>query len=276
MLKTIIATDLSGASLLAVDSVVACGGTIFGPVILLHVVDLDLYTAGGSVPGLLEFAEEQLAKEAARLRECGIDAKVRVEMGDTVEMIESAFAQEGADVVLLTNLGQGAITGRLFGSTAEKLASRGAVPVLIERVVVEGDAGVCCRTGLSPLTGRVLAAVGLDDASDHLARVAASLPGVKALRLLHVSPAEEGVADAESALEELLDAASLPFAVETAVVVGEPAETIIEDAELWGASLVVIASCAHGPAHRLVWGSVARTVAREATTSVFIVPHETV
>jgi nucleotide-binding universal stress UspA family protein len=276
MLSTIIATDLSDASLFAVDSVVASGRDVFGPVTLLHVVDLDLYTAGGSVPGLLEFAEEQLAKEEARLRDCGIEAKVKVVLGDAVETIERVFAEAHADIVMLTSLGKGAAMGRVFGSTAEKLASRGAIPVLIERVILDRVGTACCRAGTSPVTGRILAAVGLDDASEHLARFVASLPGVQALRLVHVAPTEDDTPGADRALAELVAAIASSVALEATVVVGDPADAICAEAGRWDASLIAIASCAHGPTHRLVWGSVARSVAREAQMSVLIVPHPVV
>jgi hypothetical protein len=45
MLNAIIATDLSEASLAALDSVCGCESGVFDKVTLLHVIDLDLYTA---------------------------------------------------------------------------------------------------------------------------------------------------------------------------------------------------------------------------------------
>ena len=58
-MKVLVATDLSEAGLRSVEGLCACGAAGFGRVTLLHVVDLDLYTAGGSVPGITEWANDR-------------------------------------------------------------------------------------------------------------------------------------------------------------------------------------------------------------------------
>ena len=71
-MKSLIATDLSAAGLLSLDSICSAAG-LFESVVLLHVVDLDLYTAGGSVPQILEFASGEARRSSAvRLAGCGL------------------------------------------------------------------------------------------------------------------------------------------------------------------------------------------------------------
>jgi nucleotide-binding universal stress UspA family protein len=133
-MRALIATDLSEASLAAVDAVTSCNPVDFSGIVLVHAVDLDLYTAGGTVPAVLELAEESLGSIAEDLRTAGFEVSVRAEVGPAVEVIERVAAEENADLVVMSNLGKGAVTGRLLGSTAERLATAGKLPVLIERV----------------------------------------------------------------------------------------------------------------------------------------------
>ncbi len=145
-MKFLAAVDLSEASLLSLDALRAFAGDAGGDVTLLHVVDLDLYTAGGAVPGIMEFAKERLQEESERLAGCGLRVSaIRVEQGDSAQTIRRVATEEKVDLVVMTNLGKGARTGRVFGSVAERVASQGTVPVLVERVDLEDSDGGTCR-----------------------------------------------------------------------------------------------------------------------------------
>lgn len=63
--------------------------------------------------------------------------------------------------------------------------------------------------------------------------------------------------------------------VSTDVVEGFPKKAIVEEAERWGADLIVVGSHGYGPAGRFVLGSVSHAVAMHAPCSVEIVrkPH---
>jgi nucleotide-binding universal stress UspA family protein len=103
-MNVLIATDLSEASLAALDSVCACKHGIFDKATLLHVIDLDLYTAGGSIPQITEYANNVLPLWAERLTSCGIETMVRVEQGPAAETIEDVALESGADLVVMTSL----------------------------------------------------------------------------------------------------------------------------------------------------------------------------
>lgn len=60
--------------------------------------------------------------------------------------------------------------------------------------------------------------------------------------------------------------------VETAIVEDEPPkQAIVEEAERWGADLILLGSHGHGPIRRFLLGSVAHAVALHAPCSVEIV-----
>lgn len=81
--------------------------------------------------------------------------------------------------------------------------------------------------------------------------------------------------DAKSALNkaaEMLKAGETRgFAVTTTLVKGHPRQAILEEAEAWGADLIVVGSHGYRGLTRLLLGSVAQAVAAHARCSVEIV-----
>lgn len=269
-MRVVVATDLSEASVLVVEGLFACEIGLFERVVLLHVVDLDLYTAGGSVPGILDWARGRLAEEEARLRATGLDVESRVEQGPAVETIESVAAEVGADLVMVTNLGKGAAAGRLFGSTAEQIAVHGQVPVLVDRIVLRDQAWY--RQGQGNPFARVLVGVGPDEALPGALRTLLSLLRVEAVRVVHVLKEAH---DREAELERLAHAvteAGIELRAEVDVLVGDPAERLLDEARGWEAGLIAVSPCRHGLAHRALFGSVARGVASGADRPVLFLP----
>jgi|GEM_PF-2044123 len=271
MLNALLATDLSEASGLAASAICEAGAGVFARVTLAHVVDLDPYTAGGSIPGIMDFAEKRLAEEAERLRECGIAADTVVTQGEAVETLERVAAECDADLIVATSLGQGALLGRALGSTVERLASRGGLPVLVERICVS-ESGTCTLAADETAFSRILVAAGLDDATPALLESVAGLPDVRKVRVVHVASADAETHGAEADLEAMVRDAGLAEDTDIAVVFGDPGDELIQEAEAWDATLIAIASCRHSVLHRMMWGSVARKVAREAGCSVLLVP----
>jgi nucleotide-binding universal stress UspA family protein len=62
--------------------------------------------------------------------------------------------------------------------------------------------------------------------------------------------------------------------IETAVIEGEPKVVIIEEAEQWGADLIVVGCHGYGPIKRFLLGSVSLAVAVHAPCSVEIVRRQ--
>ncbi len=273
-MKFLAAVDLSEASLLGLDALRALAGDKVGDVTLLHVVDLDLYTAGGSVPGIMDFARERLQRESSRLSGCGLRApSIRVEQGDSTQTILRVAAEEKADLIVMTSLGKGARTGRLFGSTAERVASSGSVPVLIERVgLPEGDGGTCCRLVDGSPFERTLIAIDVDHDPHSLMAFVEDLPGVGKTRIVHVAREGAELDAARLRFRTVMAGARSTLHSDAVVLVGKPADVILETATEWGATTIALSPCAHNALHRALWGSVAREIALRAHCSVLFVP----
>jgi nucleotide-binding universal stress UspA family protein len=268
-MKVVIATDLSDVSLLALDTVGECGPEPFEQVVLLHVIDLDLYTAGGSIPEIAEWAQGELASHAEVLRERGFEVSVRVERGGVAETVESVALAEDADLVIVTSLGKGAVSSRVFGTTAQRLTTTSSTPVLIDRVVEKERKW--CRLAGSPFA-RALVAVDLGEELHEVLTFVASLPGVERIRVIHV--AEDGN-DARTAQRQLAVAEArwegfLP--VETEVLTGKPAEVVPADADAWGATLLCLQPEKRG--FDRVWlGSTSYRIASATELPVLFVPR---
>jgi nucleotide-binding universal stress UspA family protein len=83
--------------------------------------------------------------------------------------------------------------------------------------------------------------------------------------------ATRAVTDAAAEIAE----AAPQFNVSTMVLEGSPKKLIVEEAERWGADLILVGSHGHGPGGRFLLGSVAHAVTLYAPCSVEIVrpPH---
>lgn len=270
-MNALIVTDLSPAGLASVESIGACGPSAFDRITLLHVIDLDPYTAGGSIPQISEWAAGELEKAANVLRDRWFDVDIRIEQGDTVEMVDFVADDMDADLIAMTNVGKGAVSGRLLGSTAEKLASGSRHMVLVEKLANPNEQW--CRLGTgSPFETLV---AGVDDvfsAGAFVKRVS-SIPGVAKLVLVHVLVKEEDRDAAARALGE--HAASAPGLVDVdiRVVAGDPAEALIAEADRVQATAIVVAPVSRGILRRGVLGSVSHSVLSKSSRSVVLLPH---
>ncbi len=73
------------------------------------------------------------------------------------------------------------------------------------------------------------------------------------------------------AVEQLRARADEPLEITTEAVIGRAKEAILEEAERWGADLIVLGSHGYGWGKRFLFGSVALAVTTGATCSVEIV-----
>lgn len=278
-MRAVFATDLSDASKAALDCLCACETGDFEEVVLLHVIDVDMYTGGGSVPLFLEADKALLEEQAARLRGVGLEVRTRVELGDTVAEIERVAAEESAGLVIVGNVGRGGLRERALGGTAERVASEAKVPVLVERVT--DSQGSWCRLAAGHTFRKTAIAVDFSPASRSAIDFVGRLSGVEAVRLVHVvgGEAADGVLgpaeDRRLRLDEWALAVTSVNEVSTEVLEGDPATLVNSAATAWGATCIATGLCGHGHAHRLVWGSVSSALARLASLPVLLVPPET-
>lgn len=264
----LVATDLSEPSLLSLEAVLGCDAALVERVTLLHVVDLDLYTAGGSIPQILEWAEETLSAQVERLRHMGLDAVHRVEQGPTVKTVTRIAQEVGAELVIVGSVGEGAGSGRRVGRTAERLALSAGVPVLVD--VIEQREGSWCRIHEDAAFGRLLIAADLDDNLPRLLRRAAELPGREQVRIAHVLADSEAEETAAGSLTAAVSAADLAES-EVCVLRGDPARRLLEEARAWRAGVIMVAPPDRGLlGRRLRFSGVAASILRAGEFSVLI------
>lgn len=274
-MKAIFATDLSPASLAALDCLCGCQAEDFEELILLHVIDVDMYTEGGSVPLFLDADRKMLDEQAARLHELGLTVRVRVEQGSTVDEVRRVAAEEGVGLVIVGNVGRGGLRGHLLGGTAEALASEAHVPVLVERV--SDASGAWCRLAQGHTFRRTLVAVDFSPASRRALETVTCMAGVEAVRLVHVAGHDEdaglgSIEERANQLETWATGASQRAKAGFELREGDPVEELRGAAEAWDATCIAAGLCGHGPVYRLMWGSVSSGLARTADVPVLLVP----
>ena len=260
-MRVLVATDLSEAGLLSIEALLGCNPDLFDGVTLVHVIELDEYMAGGPIQEAINWARRRLAEEADSLKDAGFMTDYRLEQGAAADVVQSVAAEIGAELIIVTDRGKGGAPGRILGSTVERIAQAGEVPVLVERVE-ERDAA-WCRLGKGSPFARPLVATDVDETLKHLAMVAGRLPGTEATRVVHVTSPNAAMKEAQDFIEVEIMRTPLREA-EVVVVEGrDPAEVVIAEAQAWGATVIVLAPRRHGVIGRLVLGSVARSLLKD-------------
>ncbi len=261
-MRVLVATDLSAAGMLSIEALIGCNPELFDGVTLLHVIEADHYMAGGSITEVIEWAEKQLAEEANGLADAGFMTDWRVEQGPAADIVQGIGTEIAADLIVVTDRGKGGAAGRLLGSTAERIAQAGEIPVLVERVE-ERDTSWCRLGEGSPFT-RPLVAADLDDTLRRLAVTAGRLPGRESIRVVHVASPGSDLSQAHAFIE----AETAPTPIEDSEIVvtegRDPAEQIMAEAQASDATVIVLAPRRHGVIGRLVFGSVAIALLRES------------
>ena len=78
-----------------------------------------------------ESSGEALRPALAALKELGVDAEVRIEMGSAAEVILDEATDLGADLVVMGKRGMGEFKGLLLGSVSSRVAHHLTVPVML-------------------------------------------------------------------------------------------------------------------------------------------------
>lgn len=288
----LIGTSLGEESDQVVRSGLAVARAVGARVFLVHAAPLEPqligYEAGADTVARLDQLsrrEEELRQQIDRLGAGGPALEdSRIETGAPHRVLLETAKEIGADLIVVGATGSGPLAAELLGSTADRVVRKAACPVLIVRgelrmppreVLAPVDlstlSGDSFRRGLqilAQLTGtsrvrvRAIHALSLLDALDFRERTGMS-----------VDQARQHVA---SQLVRFIheNGSALPLSVEAAVFPGEPRFEILRELEEQPADLVILGTHGRGGLDRLVLGSVASTVSRNAPCSVLVISPE--
>jgi nucleotide-binding universal stress UspA family protein len=225
------------------------------------------------------FAEDLHPRLEAAVRRLapGVESVCSVVPGPPAGAILAAAREAGADLVVVGAAHAGRLVRTFLGTTAQRVLRGSTVPVLVvrrplrhplERVLLAAD--------LSE-SGRALHVRGMET-------VAAAFGRPSAVRVLHVvafphvgTPIPQDAVETRTreALERYLgELPPAPCPVTPVVRIGEAADRIAREVELWDADLLVVGTHAHGWAARLRLGSVGEAAVRDARCNVLAVPPE--
>jgi len=186
----------------------------------------------------------------------GIEVSSRLRIGDLLDEVQEAAAD--ADMVVIGKRGEAADFARgHLGSNLERVARAADRPVFvasrafkpIAKVLVAFDAGASALKAV-----------------DHMARS----PTAEGLSFRLVFAGAE-TAESRRALEgaaAILEGAGL--SVETAILPGAPAAAVVEDAERWGADMLVMGAYGHSRIRSMIIGSVTEELLRGCRLPVFL------
>ncbi|HEX7330746.1 MAG TPA: universal stress protein [Pyrinomonadaceae bacterium] len=223
----------------------------------------------------LEKRGEQIALSVERLREIGIPAEVVVARGDARFLIPFYARKWSSDLIFVRAHVRKDYAHWMLGSVARAVVATAPCSVQIVRDAGEDD-------GQSPDTGtRVLLATDGSKTSAQAARALARRPWpegsefrvisveepwtIKSSKVRDEKEAQQAVSSAEQVL------ASAGLKATGAVLSGNTKEAILQEAQKWGADLIVVGSHGRRGFRRLLLGSVSEAVAMNAHCSVVVV-----
>ena len=248
-------------------------------------VDMNVYDQMEKDTG--EVARATVEKAAAKLRAGDESSKFRVTTkvlsgSPKVVILEEAEAF-GADLIIVGSHGHGAVERFLLGSVSQAVALHARCSVEIVR---------------GPKSGEMMRILLATDGSGHSEAAVAEItrwhyPADSVVQVISVVEPPyfpttyplggvdmEVYDQLEKAAREAAEKAaaklragdeSSKFSVTTKVLSGSPKLVILEEAEAFGADLIVVGSHGHGAFERFLLGSVSQAVALHAKCSVEIV-----
>lgn len=223
-------------------------------------------------------AYSSLTKRAAAQLPADADVQFDVRVGDKVdEILAVAASHETALIVIGRTSEREGVFARIFRPSLPTRLLRGAsCPVLITRY--------------SPPTGRILAATDLGDASRpvlqaavaEVARSGGQVTAVHVIAPVPVMPVmdvpeslpvstEELVTSAQSELDRTVRDSGLAGTTTVRVEMGAPGERLLELARELAADLIIVGTHGRSGPKRVLLGSVAEEVLRDAPCNVLVV-----
>jgi len=292
-MKVLLATDGSASADVAVKLVAGLGwpaGTTIRIVTTLDTVRLagpwatmTSYGLADLEQSLLGDLEAVLAAAATTLEPAGVTVEHQVLLGRPSAAIVDQATEMRADLIVIGNRGQGPFRTMLLGSVSAEVVDHAPCPVLVarhatlERIVLAHDGSALAfaaeelLAGMPPLASLPVEVVSVvrthEPSADSLA------PAVLGrAREVYESAVEESRHHHEDVARASADRLSRHGRATTWTVrAGDPARTVVDEAEGKGADLIALGTHGRTGLDRIVMGSVARNVLTHAHCSVLIV-----
>ena len=288
-MKLLVAVDHSETSQAVLKEVVARPWPVKSCVEVLNVVEpAHMWTVSQTAEETIRLSTDLVHRAAEELRSWDLEAGGVSLKGDAKRVILHRAEETKADFVFVGSHGSSALRF-LLGNVSSAVASHAPCSVEIVRT----------REGKLPGIQKILLATDGSEFSERAARSIAERPWPKGTEIEVLSVVELVLGSAQALLEppyvdsdqlelqrqqgmqraqnavasavEILSKAFPKVSESISVLLGGPKSVIIDEAEKWGADLIVVGSHGHRGIERFLLGSVSEGVALHAKCSVEVI-----
>jgi len=289
-MKLLVAVDHSEMGQAIVKEVVARPWPVNTCVEVLNVVEpTHMWTVSQTAEESIRLSDDLVNRAADELRGWDLEAGGVTIKGDAKRVILDRAKETKADFVFVGSQGVSSLTHFLLGNVASAVVSHAPCSVEIVRA----------KEGKLPGVRKILLATDGSEFSERAARSIAERPWptgteieVMSVVELHLGTTQalfeppfvdndqlevqraQGMKRAEEAVASAVEILSKSFpkvSESISVLLGGPRTVIIDEADKWGADLIVVGSHGHRGIERFLLGSVCEGVARHAHCSVEVI-----
>lgn len=293
-MKILVAIDSSEPSCRVVNEVARRPWPSPTTACVLHVIDWPHLPSGESlIRSFRESAETLVNSACARLEKAGLQTTGTVVEGHPRTAIADYAERWGADLVLVGYQGVSGLAYFLLGSVARAVL-RGS-PCSVEVVRMPASAAVSASSGMKILVASDGSACSMAAVrsvaerpwpSGSLVRVVSVIPVILGIGAFHPLPpmylpsevletlqneARSRAEEAISRANQILSAGHVQSVQHGFLPIGDARQVILDEANDWGADLIVLGSHGYRGTNRLMLGSVSESVATHARCSVEVI-----
>lgn len=288
--QILVPTDFSENAQHAVDYAIELGKRCSAKLHLLHtpviptylLMDLSYSPGPEAVTRILNDSQETLDKQAQRIADAGVEHFTAIREGTVHEVIRDYAKEHGVDLVVVGTHGRTGVSKLMYGSVTERVIKTVHTPILV----------VPPQGGQTPSS--IVVSYDFSGPSKRAAEVGSALHAVFGgpLHLVHSyldvwgEYTDRGAVVGEAAekrrealrlgLQEMLESDAKqvftegPGPLETHLVTGDPADSILQVAKDVGGTLICAGTTGKTGIERLLIGSVARRLLQDSPVPLLL------